>query len=476
MSLVVGTIQNGALAGTNVNIEVPTVRVPELPDATLPLQDTDLMVIYQEGGNKTTKADIAIIRDYIVTGGNPAAITPIINGADVEIKITAGMADKSRVNVPILANKMFRLKRRGFDQLLVEEYDIIPSGGFELNPKDANGKVVDDNDPNAIPQLVHDGEVFIATVFDWEVGAGGGNNPGGTTSLFDGLISLNTTTQLSTMHRNKLLQVAGGANSLVITLEDIADSPANSIVCITTVISNTKQNKVAAKAGQKIYYNNTSNDYIWLGISEVLWMYRGDDGWYVIGQLQGVDNVGDEEWGRKQKTNMLVAKGQEVLRADYPRLWEWVQSLGNALVDDATWHSSVSIPNAATGTRTNYNPYHGCYSYGSGGLTGTTFRLPDFQEKSIRGLNNAGSSDSQRSFNNPGGTQYDTNRAHGHTWKNSQGVRIDTNDGRDAYVYTDVITNRGKNLVTLNTDVLTVSGGGFESRPYNIGMLRLIRV
>jgi hypothetical protein len=299
MSLVVGTIQNGALAGQLVNIEVPTVRVPELPDAQLPLQDIDLMVIYQEGGNKTTKADLNTIRDFVVTGGNPGAITPIINGADVEIVITSGMANKSRVNVPVLANQMFSLKRRGEGQLLVSEYDIIPSGGFELNPKDEDGNVVDDASPNAIPQFVQEGEVFIASVFDWANNPTPGNG-GGTTSLFDGLTSLTTSTQLSTLHRKKLLQVAGGNSSLIVTLEDIADAPANSMVCITTVISNTKQTKVIAKAGQKIYYNNTSNDYLWLGISETLSMYRGDDGWYVINQLPGVDNVGMSYLAEKQ--------------------------------------------------------------------------------------------------------------------------------------------------------------------------------
>jgi hypothetical protein len=435
------------------------------------------MVIYQEQGQKTTKADLNIIRDFIVTGGNPAAITPIINGADVEIKISAGMANKSRVNVPILANRMFRLKRRGFDQLLVEEYAVLPSGGFELNPKDINGNVVDDTDPNAIPQVVQEGEVFIATVFDWEVGGtGSGNTGGGITSLFDGLVSLTTSTQLGDIHRNKVLQVAGGANSVVVTMEDIADAPENSMVCITTVISNAKQTKVAAKAGQKIYYNNTSNDYIWLGISEVFWAYRGDDGWYVIGQLPGVDNVGDELFGRKQKLNMLTARGQEVNRADYPRLWEWVQSLGTALVDDATWNTVVPIPVNGSGTRSGYKPYEGCYSYGSQGVNGATFRLPNMQEKFVRGLLNIGGADSQRTFNQPGGVQFDENKASASKWKNSQGVRIDTNDGRDAYVYADVITNRGKNLVTLNTDVLTADGGGFESRPLNVGQLPLIRV
>lgn len=471
MSLVVGTVQNGVLAGTNVNIEVPTVRVPELPDAQLPLQGTDLMVIYQEGGNKTTKADLDIIRDFVVTGGNPGAITPVINGADVEIVITAGMANKSRVNVPVLANQMFSLKRRGEGQLLVSEYDIIPSGGFELNPKDENGNVVDDTAPNAIPQLAHEGEVFIASVFDWANNPTSGNNTGGTTSLFDGITSLTSSTQLSTLHRKKLLQVAGSSSSLIVTLEDIADAPANSMVCITTVISNSKQTKVTAKAGQKIYYQNTSNDYLWLGISETLWLYRGDDGWYVINQLPGVDNVGDDLFGRKQKLNMLVARGQEVLRADYPRLWEWVQSLGSALIDDTTWFSSVAIPNAVAGTRQSYHPYEGCYSYGSGGVNGTTFRLPNMQEKFVRGLNNIGSTDSQRTFNQPGGVQFDMNRAHTHDI-NYENNGTDGSNPNGKIIYNGDGERNGSGM---NTTAIQ-SSGGFESRPINVGLLPLIRV
>jgi hypothetical protein len=461
MSVVQGTIQNGQFAGQIVDIDVPTVRVPELPQAEFP-QGTDLLVLYQEEGNKTTQMSLDNLRMFMVTGGDPSVITPVINGADVEIVITAEMAEQSRVNVPVLANKMFGLRQRGVGDLLQSEYDIIPSGGFELNPKNEFGYVVDDFDPNAIPQLVHEGDVFIAHVYDWEnTGSVGGSS---TTSLFTGKVNISTDTALTSLHRQKLIQATFGSAHGTITLEDLNDAPANSIVCIATLINNSYQTKIAAKNGQKIYYNNTSLDYIWLGISETLWLYRGDDGWYVLNQLPGVDNVGDEFFGRKQKPNTLIASGELVLRADYPRLWEYVQSLGFGLVSDATWNTVAIIENAALGTRAGYKPYEGCYSMGDGA---TTFRLPNMQEKFVRGLNNIGGSDSQRVYNHEGGVQPDDNRRHDHDQQTYTAVN---DGGRKPVGFSNTLNDLG------DSGVNTGLSGGYESRPINVGLLPLIRI
>jgi hypothetical protein len=473
MSIVVGSISGGAFDGTNVNINVPTVRVPELADAELPIEDTDLLLLYKNAPtNKTRKTSIEELKNFLVTpGGVP--VPPVTNGADVEIIITAAMAGTNRVNVPILANKMYSLSRRGFGTLLTNEYNILSSGGFELKPKDENGNVVTDDDANAIEQDVSEGEVFIAHVYDYVPDQGGGGIPGNTGgggSLITGIVSITANTQLSAIHRQKLIHASFGDNKGIVTLEDIADAPENSIVIIETTVGNNFQTKVTAKTGQVIYYGSTSQQYLYLGISESIWLLRGADGWYVLNDLKGVDRVGLPIYSWKQRLNTLICRGQEVNRADYPRLWEWVQQSG-ALILDTQWATSASIIDAETGTRQIYYPYKGCFSYGVLGTGGATFRLPDEQGMFRRGLANIGSTDAERTFNTPGNIQPDTNRKHSHD------INYEINGSDGAPNAKMIPPNTSGEGTTNGTDSAAIQpAGGFESRPINIGFLPLIYV
>jgi hypothetical protein len=98
------------------------------------------------------------------------------------------------------------------------------------------------------------------------------------------------------------------------------------------------------------------------------------------------------EWdGSTPPAGAIERNGAELLRADYPALWEFANNSGN-IVTDAEW---------AVGRQ-------GSYSYGNGT---TTFRIPDDRGVVIRGLDGGRGLDPGRV---QGSYQADDNKAHDH--------------------------------------------------------------
>lgn len=223
-----------------------------------------------------------------------------------------------------------------------------------------------------------------------------------------------------------------------------------------TSISNTKKAKISGNSGQLIYYNNTSNASLYIGLSEFLWLYKGTDGWYVISAAQGFNAVGEMFWSYSVRLNTVALTGGLLNRADEPRLWAYVQTLGSSLVDEATWSTATAIAGAEAGTLATYYPYKGCFSTGDGS---TTFRLPDFTDQFMRGLKTG---DTARVHNYPGGIQKDELRKHKHYVGE---IAVNSSTGANVYY------RGGGTLGSINTDLV----GGYETRPMNIGLIALIR-
>lgn len=478
MSVVQGVISSGTQTGETIDIEVPTVRVPELSDAETPLEDTDLMLLYKnDPTSKTRKTTLLEFRRYIELGSGapPQAVS---FGAQVEVLVTSeNGGGTNTINVPMLAGYEFTLNRQGIGDLQSTEYSILPGGGFKLSAKDANGNVVPDSSPNAIPQIALVGERFTAQVFDLVITGTESGNPGSGTgaSEFTGLALIASSTQLSSIHRGKLLHCAFGSNAGVITLEDLTDAPKYSTITIETNISNTKQTRIETKLpAQKIYVAGTSVTYLYLGIAETLKLFVGDDGYYIISNVDFLLRIGQPLFDYKLRANSLVANGQLVLRSDYPRLWDLVQSLdGISLVDDTTWNTVQPNAAAESGTMQSIKPYEGCFSKGDGT---TTFRLPNLQGKFFRGLvgiSNTGfipAGEAERLWNQPGGIQKDTNRKHHHSFEYEKNGTDGTPNGK--MMYNGDGERNGNGL----DDTVIASVGGYESRPINAGLIPLIYV
>lgn len=141
-------------------------------------------------------------------------------------------------------------------------------------------------------------------------------------------------------------------------------------------------NAVINAAGTDKFLFPTDKGQIIIGQCESLKIFKAFGKWNVENDLPGARMVGEliYNYGNKE-INTLECKGQIVNRADYPRLWAYVQTLGAALVTDANWTGTFYTKDAIT-----YYTYKGCFSSGNGT---TTFRLPLLHNMALIGVDGA---------------------------------------------------------------------------------------
>lgn len=209
-------------------------------------------------------------------------------------------------------------------------------------------------------------------------------------------------------------------------------------------------------------------DTIKYGIGDtrtLMYMYSGErleliskGTYWLVGSCFGnFDTVGESCHARKLKGNNLVLDGSVVNRADYPRLWEFVETLtsGEEVVTDANW---------LAGTGGNINAYRGCFSLGNGT---TTFRLPDERGLFDRSLDLTRGLDTGRIHEYAGGLEEDAFEAHTH---NTVVPYVQHTASAATLGVTD-----GPPVPALNQTYTSASTGGTETRPKNIGKIPLIR-
>lgn len=440
MSTLNGTIVE---TGQNVRVIIPTVRIPELPPVTLPYDALDLLPMYDSSENKTAWTKIGDFITYI-NSGSTAPVPPVISGQDVQITISAAQAGNYRVNNLPLAGKTFTLERRGSGMLLSSEFSILPSGGFELT---------DHSD------LVEEGEVFIAHVFEYAVSGGTPANTGG--SFLNGIAIVQSSVQLDSTYYNKLIHIAGNSNKVQITLPDLLDVQGM-IFPFETMINNLYQTQIQGKVGQVVYFGNSSQQSIYLGISESLWLMAGADGWYVMKASEGILNVGQPFMDFVQRLNTYKANGDLANRADYPRIWQFLQANADLIVTDSLWNTQTST----IGNGQYIDAFYGNKSKFSNGDGSTTFRFPDHSDLGYVGLMNG--YDPDRTPNTAGTGQGDMIRSHSHDVKPPSSVGTagfgKTTTGNES--------EESTGIVKYNTEVY----GGRKTVGKNVGLIPLIRI
>lgn len=180
--------------------------------------------------------------------------------------------------------------------------------------------------------------------------------------------------------------------------------------------------------------------------------------WLIESAYGNFDTVGESRGVRKRKGNTLVLDGSIVNRADYPRLWEFVQSLttGQEVVTDADW---------LAGTGGNVNAYRGCFSLGNGT---TTMRLPDERGLFDRYLDLSRGLDTGRIHEYAGGLEMDEVIQHNHA-DGSYNKILKVNGAFTGISFDNTPTE--PNLVETGT---LQAYGGTETRPKNIGKIPII--
>lgn len=427
-----------------VGATIETVRVPELTPYSVygDITVNDQLIMYMAAYNKTVRAPIVDIRTWILTGGG-ISHPPILTGNAMVVQVSALEAGGKIFSIPSIAGKQFILRRSGIGALdPATDYEILDAGGFKLLRTD---------------DILTLDEIFELQFFGSTPTTG---VPGTATSgsLFTGIKSVSANTTLGPSDVGKLIQMRGTTSALTLTLPAVETIPDNTIIVIETLINNTKQHTINTSGGQFIYFGNTTHTAMYMGISETLWFYRADDGYYLLASKGNFETIGAVSYGYKVGLNELVLDGSAVLRADYPRLWEWAQTLGPSLVIDSDW-------NIVSGGE---KPYRGCFSYGDGS---TTFRLPDHLNATMRALASLSGTDAERALNKAGGLQNDSIRAHDH---NLQYYKNDTGGGGQGNTY--YLNNDNGAIPLVAGDYKTGTNTGTETRGKNIGMLPKISV
>jgi hypothetical protein len=414
--------------------DLVTVRIPELPPSTTyaPLLSlNDRVPLWMNANNKTVYAELSALRTLVLTGGNAGTVSPpVISGNSVFAIVGVAEDGTDTFNIPSLAGQVFILRREGIGAMKPADYEILNAGGFKIK----NGNLLTLGELFELDTYKPAGPLLTSTP----------------TSFLKGVVQVVTNKTLTVADMGKLIQIRGGSETRVLTLPDIAVVPADTIIPIESTINNTAQHEITTTGGQHIYFGNASPTNIWIGMSEMIWLYRGTDGWYVINYQGNFLSVGEIQFSYVAGLNQTVLDGRAVSKESYPRVWSWANSIGGSLVDETTWQTVAS-----DGSR----PYQGCFA----DIDANTFRFPDYQNMFVRGLKPG---DTERTLNLPGGMQVDSFKAHDHDLPADGGGTTDRQS----------LTNTANADEGPNGNNKSASTGGSETRGKNIGGLWTIKI
>lgn len=290
---------------------------------------------------------------------------------------------------------------------------------------------------------------------------------------------------LTNAHAGHAVIANGDNKTLTITLPYAASVPKGTLLAITAI--NVNKSQVSIKSNfttiggggiftipiyDMIRYGGNDRTSMYLGNGDVIWLVKGDNPpptggaiplvggyWYVINVKGNFDEVGEAVYSYKILPNMVEANGQILNRADYPRLWEFAQSIPGGLPTDAQWLSGISGQS---------NAFRGCFSHGN---FSTTFRVPDLRAMFIRALDNGRGIDFGRVSNVPGGYEKDEVISHNHM--NGQYDRLLRYSNGNNTTGTAGDYSVGEPDIYSSATIQPY--GGAETRPKNVGLIAQIK-
>jgi len=201
----------------------------------------------------------------------------------------------------------------------------------------------------------------------------------------------------------KALLLKSATSELNIGLPSLALVPDFSFIYLFSTGGNHINASIPADGSDTILYP-TGLSKIILGQCETAILYKGFGVWNVLGDLNGVKQVGELVYNYGQdEINTILCSGQLLLRSEYPRLWAFVQTLdAGSVVSDAAWTGTTQVVDTG-GVNITYHTKKGCFSTGNGS---TTFRVPLLTNAFIRGVDGT--------VRVPGPLEIQTLQRHGH--------------------------------------------------------------
>lgn len=197
-----------------------------------------------------------------------------------------------------------------------------------------------------------------------------------TTNIYSDFVVLTGDTTIDNTYASKVILLQGSSAAFTVTLPALS---AVSIFKLFTFFSDGGSHinvSLVCAGSDTIQFGGTTVTKLILGQGEKLKLLKFNNIWNIEFVSDTVKTVGELFYSYKTtELNTVFANGSLLLRASYPRLWAWVQTLATGLlVSDGTWASSTIVDG------TTYFLNHGLYSTGNGS---TTFRIPKLYDNSF---------------------------------------------------------------------------------------------
>lgn len=343
--------------------------------------------------------------------------------------------------IGMVAGVDYRIEERAIGTLRPEEFEDIGQPGFGFKVK--NGKTFEENDT----YFLH----FLAKLISVA------STPAATSGkMFSDIVEITADTSLDSTYMGKLIDANATGTTLVITLDLLASFLDNALIGFKQHRGNQINTVIKARSTETIYFRGEEVNEVIIAKGEHVYLSKKSGKWHVI-----EDNISKEVglpvMAYSQLLNTVVADGSPLNRADYPRLWAYVNSIG-ALVSETVWNTTNIFLPGVINNKTNF----------SSGDGSTTFRVPDLRDLFFR---------SAAATRTPGSYQYQQVGRHNHrmpVWADSPGLAFGTEEiaARNLEDFTTSATSK----TTVHTTDYNTTDTTNETRPKNVGLLPLIKI
>lgn len=204
------------------------------------------------------------------------------------------------------------------------------------------------------------------------------SQPGTPSSGFGTGRIITTSETLTNADANQSLLIEGVGSNLSITLPALSGVTEFTDVFYFTSCGGFHINASFICAGTDKIRLKTDKSSVHIGQAESIKLWKQSGKWRIDGDLSGIRDVGQLVFSAGDHINTIACAGQSLDRADYPRLWEWLQSGSGIIVPETNWQND-------TITHTNGETVFTKRGFFSSGNGSTTFRMPILFEM-IRGI------------------------------------------------------------------------------------------
>ncbi len=234
----------------------------------------------------------------------------------------------------------------------------------------------------------------------------------GVQSRFKDKAVITSNTTIDNSYVGKIIQIVATDN-ITITISQQRNFAALSMLHFTVVCVPGKTVTIQPSSGEQIQFGSDQENELHLIDGEFLKLITNsilsgstETGLFIVEDCSdSLYLVGEEVRAMWALKNTHARDGAEVSRADYARIWKYIQrnlTPGQSLVTAAVWATAVNI--GTTGNPIWVYPYKGCYSTGDGS---TTFQFPDDRGLFERNFDGGRGMDSGIVWNYPGGYEHD---------------------------------------------------------------------